>query len=770
MKFFLILILILFFISPNLSYAFSQSYEKNEAKLYTAVKHRDFKKAGFYLNYLLKTMPQDTKLLKLGIDIAIAQSDFEKALSYFNEIHKTVPLSFEDEEFLAFLYYKNGETTYALNIIEKLLEKDSENKELLHLALKYSAEQKDWDKAIFYNEKLLEDNPSDENLIKSEADLYLAKKKLNMAINSYENLVENYPKSEYKLELFNLYMVVKDFTKAQKVIEALYAEYPCCKNIITMYINSLSAQNKLDDAFCLVKKHCLQNTKEGAIICADKAMKNKDYNFASKYYLRAVNFDRENVDLKLKLAQSYRMMKNSEAAAQVYYDILSKDISNKDALLGLGYLKIDEKFYPQARQVFREILLKEPDYTPAKLGMVYSYANNGDNLNALKVLKQIPNNDNVRLLKANTYYQMGMPSDAKNVLKGMVTKEAEDLKYRIKRDEAITIIPGYKFFNQVLFEEFDLDYDEFSLSVVQGTKNNLKIFADCNIYSYDSGKILAEHLGTSKELSNVTTELKLGVMGRPEEKFEFNSNLGAKIFQFNQGYMLNTDSWIKHYFNDKSNIKLGFYRDNLEQTYVSAVGTKIKGVFTGQVSKNKLYFDYEYRFPHQFYSFINLGGGQMLAQNLQSNPFWEGTVGFGRLMYNNPNNKWVNFISLDITSHDSGYQYNNLLIIEGLDHIYGGYYCPNFFTSNTANLKIEGKIKKIRYGFKFSGGYQYNPEKEQIPLLSKAAYVYWPYIAWDVNDHVSLNLYYNYNNIANIVKNTIGFNIVFKGFEKKKQS
>ena len=762
MKKFLTLLIIFIFISPV--YAFSASYEKNEEKFHKAVEKRDFKKAGLYLDCLLKKTPENEKLLKLGIDIAIAQSDYQKALLYFNEIHKKTSLTPKDSELLAFLYFQNGNSKKALEVIEKLLKDDPENFDLLFLACNYSAEQKDWDKAIFYNEKLLGENPINETLLKNEADFYVIKEKFKMAINSYEKIVENYPKTEYKLDLFNLYMKMKNFSKAQKIIESLYIENPCNKRIIASYVNTLLLQNKLDDAAWLVIKHRLQNTKEGAIICADNAMQKNDYNCASKYYLRAIKFDKENDNLKLKLAQSYRMAKNFDAANQIYYGILSKDISNKEALLGLGYLKMDGKFYPQARSIFRDILEKDPNYLQAKLGIFSSYANNGESLSALKVLKQIPENDTVKFLKANTYYQMGMLSDAKKVLSGMITKDAEALKYQIAHDEAITITPSYKFVNNIFIDVSDLDYDEFGLNVTQGTRNNLKLFADCNIYHYDSGKLLCENLGGHNELSNVTTELKLGVIGRPKEKFDFNSNIGAKIFQFNQGYMINTDSWVRRYLNDKSSLKFGIYRDNLEQTYVSAVGTIINGVFTGQVAKNKLYFVYEHSFPNQIYSFADFGVGRMTAKNLSGNNFLEGTFGLGRLMYNNPNNKWVNTVNFDVTSYNIGYAKNNFLVLCGQNSSYGGYYCPNFFTANTAGVKIEGNIKKIklRYGFKFTGGYQYNPAAGQIKYFSKYLLTYYPYINWEINDHTNLKLYYIQSNLADIIRNIIGFNMVFK--------
>lgn len=758
------------------------AYEKVEIQLYKALDNKNFKKAEEHINFLLTQTPKDKKLLELRLDIAMAQNDFEKALLYFKQTHKGA-LSQEEEKQLAFLYSKNDNLEKSIEIIEKLLQKDAENKELLNLALDYSMEAKNWDKAITHNEKLLAFNPLDEKLNKNQAGFYSIKKDFNSAIKYYEILLENYPKLEYKLELFNLNMATQNFRRAQSIIEAIYSENPNDETVAKMYLNSLLAQDRVYDALRLVQKHKLENTLEGSTVQGDVSMLIKDYDLANKFYLKALKFDKQNNSTKLKLAQSFRMKKELNEASKFYCDVLSKDPSNKEAMLGIGYLNIDQKFYPQARRVFRNILTTDNNYIPARIGIANSYNDNGDQLQTLSTLNTITANDEAQLFKAKTYYKMGMLSDAKRTLNGLVSKDAEDLRYNIRRDQGIIITPSYTLFNQQLAQNYDLDYNKVGINVSQATKNNLNVFADYNMYVYSSGDIsatLPSNEVISNQLNNFTNEVRFGGMGRPKEKNEIRLDIGAKVFQFNLGAMLNTDSWIKHYFNDKFNLKAGFYRDNLEQSYLSAVGINTRDfvqntdIIFGQVANNKTYLEYEYRFPHQFYSFGRGAFGVMRGQNIQSNPYWEGMLGLGRLMYNNPENNWINIINLDFVSYNSGYQYNLLnLTVPGdtKGNVFGGYFSPPYFSANTVNIKLEGKIKKtgFKYGLKGFGGAQFIM-KSGAYTQSTATWGIAPYINYDFNDNVSINLAYNHFNYADIQRDIFTFKIICRGFKKRVKS
>lgn len=747
-------------------------YKKNEQNLYKALDARDFKKAENYLNSLLKEAPNDEVLLHLRIDLAVRENDFSKALLYFNELHKKSPITLEDEKILAFLHSKTNNPTKSIEIIETLLKKGAEDEEILGSAIQYSIAQRNWDKALYYNDKLLAHNPLDENLLRDKAYFYEKKGNLPEAVKSYKKLMEQYPQLGDKFELFNLSLAAKDFEQAQTIIKKLYEENPNDKQIINLYLVALLGQNKIDEAAAIVRKHKLEDTKEGAEILGDESIKNKDFFFARNYYSKAITLDKENIGLKFKLAQSYKAMKNNPETAQAYYNILAQDPKNKEARLGLGYINIEEKFFPQARKIFRDILAIDPNYTPAKMGIVHSYAFHGDSIDALRSLKQVPSSDDSKLFKAQTYYNMGMLSSAKQTLNGVVTKEAEALKNQIKDVQALRVSTNYTFFNEVFDEEFDLDYDKYGINAIQGIKHNLNVFADCNLYSYNSGKIHTAPSGLHRDFVNNTTELKIGVMGRPKEKYEFRADFGAKIFQFWQGGMLITDSWIKKYIDDNSSIKFGFFRNNVEQTYLSAVGIYIDNVFTGQIADNRLYTTYERRLPKQFYTFGTFVTGEYMGQNLRNNPYLEGTLGLGRIMYNNPENKWVNLVTLDATSLNTGFRFNNFVTIfnaAGTD-FFGGYFCPKFFTNNMANLRIEGQIKKMRYGLKYSGGYQYEPKYQQMPKISNYSFIYSPYIAFNLNDNLTANLTYSCSNLAMIVRNIFMVNFTYKFGGSKKQT
>ncbi len=740
-------------------------YQKKEMQLYQALDAKEFKKAENYINSLLKENPKDSKLLKLQLDITMALNDFKKALSYFEGLYGNSNLTVENQKLLAFLYSKNDNLQKSLEIIENLLQKEpGENKELLNLALDYSMAQKNWDKAVVYNEKLLAMSPSDEKLLKNQGNLYAIKKDYPNAIKSYENLLANFPKNDYKFELAGFYMANKDFKKAEYLFEELYNQNPNNSEILEAYLDSLTAQNKLCQALCIVKYNHLEFTKKGATVMGDAAMQNKDYYAARRHYARASHADKKDSMVKNKLAGSYRLLKERENAARIYHNVLCNEPSNKDAKLGMGYLDVDRKNYEQARHIFNEILLKDSEYVPAKVGIANSYIANGDNLQALSTLRSIPSNDEIKLMKAKTYYKMGMPSDAKKVLSGVITKDAEDLKYKIRRDEAIAITPNYTYFNQQLAQEFKLDYNKMGINVSQGIQNNLNIFTDYNMYVYSSGEL--QQFGTKEKLNNTTNEVRLGITGRPEEKNEFRADIGAKIFQFNQGHMLNTDTWVKHYFNDKFNLKLGFWRNNVEQSYLSAVGVFLDNALTGQVADNRSYIEYEYRLPKQFYSFGRCSYGVMKGKNLPSNPYMEGMAGIGRLLYNNPDVDGINTVNLDFVSYNSGYRYNLLNIYDNAGILYGGYFSPSYFSADTLNIKIEGKKKKLKYGLKSFGGAQFaiNPNKRT------STWGISPYISYDFNDNVTANIFYNYFNYADMQRNVFMFNIVIRGFRKRDKS
>lgn len=654
---------------------------------------------------------------------------------------------------------------------------------------------------------------------------------------------------------------------------------PLCTNPdiyekLRSYVDSLLAQNKTKEAYWVVKNNHLENTIEGYIVIGDMAILDKDYQTAVKNYKNAIELDPENLILQSNLAQAYRLLGYLNTSTKLYCEILNKDPNNIHAKLGLGYLEIDRKNFAKSRDIFCDILAKQSDYKPAKIGIIHSYLANGDSLKALEILKKISPDADVKLLKAQTYYSIGMYSDAlKNVpskhecelceskktgkvkknknktkvktkvsgiesaatgepkstiqpefiekkteeivpeksrivseeseakatteskekteiksetyetmpaesnlytvpglpehiysvvpesgklLRGGVYENAQDLKYQIQRAQAVTLTPSYSLLSQQLEDEFDLDYKQFGLQLAQNTKGNSNVFMQYNVIIYTSG--------SKTGLTNVTHEFRGGIQSRPKEKWEYRADLGVKVFEFNEGAMIISDSWIKHYFNDNFNLKAGYRRNNIEQSYLAGVGEFVDGVFTGRAADNKFYIEFEGKLPYGFYTFGRGAYGVIYAQNLLTNQYSEGMAGIGKLLYNNPKNKWINTFGVDLVTYNASYQYNLINIYNSVGKLFGGYFSPSFYNAETVNFKLEGDIKKwhLKYGVKGFGGIQTSMSPDSTTPTWGVA----PYLAYDLNDHITFNISYSFYNYASVQRNLFMVNAVIRGFRK----
>ncbi len=738
--------------SQNVSYKPKplSKFKIAEKKFYTSWQEKNYEKAQIYLQEMLKEQPNNKKLLKHKVDIDVLQNNFNNAIITFEKIKTS---SLNDTKFLAFLYSKTKNYAKALEIIEEKLKEYPKNKILLNLALEYSLAQKNWDNAIIYNDKLLALEPESENLLKTGADLYSIKKDFSKAIKYYEKLVKHYPKIEYKMQLANLYMANHEFSSAETVLENLYYKNLNNTDITKAYLSSLLAQQKTYDAYKIIRDNNLLNTKEGYIILGDLNLKNEKYNTAANNYFKALEIDPKDADTKNNLAFCYRMLGYITGAANLYNEVLYYEPENKEAKLGLGSLEIDKKNYKKSREIFKSILNEHPDYKQAKIAIAHSYIANNEKLSALEILDELPDNDETKMMKAQIYYDFTMYTNSKETINQTNTKKAKELKYQIKKDQAINITPVYGLFVSELADAFNLDYQKYGVKMSQNTDNNSNVFMEYNVYWYTSG--------FPYFLSNVTNEFKGGIQSRINKKLEYKADIGVKAFQFGGG-LINTDSWLKYYFNDKFNLKLGFYRNNIEQSYLSAVGQYIDGNFTGRTADNRLYLEFNANLAKQFYLFGKGSYGVITAQNLATNQYTEGMLGIGRRIYDNPKNKWVQTANFDIVSYNSAYQYNLLNIYNSTGVLYGGYFSPSYFNATTANIKVEGEIKNWHIKYCLSGFA--GPQISRSPDFVKLSWGFSPYLSYEINDYISLNASYIYFNFADVQRHYLTFNAIFRRF------
>lgn len=341
-------------------------------------------------------------------------------------------------------------------------------------------------------------------------------------------------------------------------------------------------------------------------------------------------------------------------------------------------------------------------------------------------------------------------------INGAVYEDRKELEYKKRRNEAITLVPTYSIFTQQLADQFRLNYIRGGINLYKNIDGNKLVFMGYSVMVYSSG--------SPQFLNNFVNEFRGGIQARPTDKWEYRADVGVKAFQFGDGAMLITDSWIKHYFNDKFNLKLGVMRNNIEQSYLSAVGEPIDGIFTGRAADNKFYLEAQGKLPHQIYSYARAAYGVIPAQNLITNQYFEGYVGVGKLLYNNPKNKWINTFATDVVSYNSAYQYNLLNIYSSTGALFGGYFSPSYFSANTLNLKLEGHFNKlpIRYGLKGFGGIQ----NALGPDQTTPTWGYSPYVSYAINDKISIYAAYNHFNYADVQRDQFIFSAVIKLFKR----
>lgn len=551
------------------------------------------------------------------------------------------------------------------------------------------------------------------------------------------------------------------YVRQESIVSMLQREPAESRNTLSVFCDCFLDVKELKEKYEDLKKLGQENSIEGLLIQADIAIIEKKYFQAERLYKEALELDKNNENIKNKLAFCYRKQKKYNLAEQIYNDLLQKNPDSLETQVNASYLQMDKKNYNNAIERFQKILRKNPDYKPARMGLAYSYISDAQYFSALEILNNMVNDEEVSSTKSYIYYTLGMYSDAKKNLNGYINKDTIELANQIKKLRAFTFTPSYTFLNQELTDTYDLDIRKIGLSVSEYGANNLRGFIDYGLYVYMSGPYKDNHF------EDVANEIKGGIEGRPTEKFAFRSDIGIKVFQV-QGGMLITDSYLKYYPNDNLKFKLGFFRNNLEQSYLSAVGVPIHGVFTGQIAINKAYLEAEGRLPNQFYYAMNFSGGAMTAQNLPTNAFVDSFVILGKNIYDSHDNKWIQHVALEAMTNNISYQMN-MFSIPGADppkNTFGGYFSPSFYNAETLNFRVEGSNKKLhlKYGLKCFLGYQ----NMFSPDASSLAYGIYPYAAYSLNDYLSVNLSYLYSNYASVLRHFFMISVDIKCFRKAK--
>ena len=502
--------------------------------------------------------------------------------------------------------------------------------------------------------------------------------------------------------------------------------------------------------------------------------------FACNYYERIITEvkqlieDEDFYNAQSEIEQLYNSKCRTNEVAGLYLHVLYKTkqycnaykvasendlLETPDGLMTQANMSIVQKDSTQARSVYDNILIKSSYDRFAEMSLNQNYISTGFELSGLNELAKLDKNYDTDFLKAKAYYNIELYEDAVRILKQMPqTDEVLQLQHEINRKRAYQLAFGYELYIQKLSEEFKLDVNKIAYSNSVYHKN-MQVYLDYIMYLYTSGRLPGQGY---EPHNNFTNEIRLGTQGRINKNFALKGDLGVKIFQ-DRGAMLLTDSWVKYYPNDNFNIKLGFHRNNTEQTFLSAVGVMIDNKFTGQIADSNLYVDSTLRLPYRSYFFNKTGIGLREGYNISDNLYWESLIGVGKLLRYDLSKPYLQKIALNIVSYNSGYQKNLENIYDSQGFLYGGYFSPIWYSDNTISLTLAGRANnKFSYGCGSFAGAQYS-HKPTNSMFIWGASVFGKY---KFSEHFSAELQYRYYKYANVVRNQLLFDVVISIFKK----
>lgn len=453
----------------------------------------------------------------------------------------------------------------------------------------------------------------------------------------------------------------------------------------------------------------------------------------------------------------YHFKKNAEA-----YQVAEENelLDTDEGLILQADMNLLDRDSSSSRSVYDNILIKGSYDNFAQLGLTQNYIYIGSPLTALGALVNVPKNQQTNFLKAKAYYNMEMYQEAYEILDNIEqSDEVISLKNQIKKRRAYQFVTGYELYVQKLNEEFKMDANKIAFSNSCYEKN-MQVYFDYVMHIYTSGVLPGQGY---EPLNNVTNEIRLGTQGRLKEKIALRADFGAKFFQ-DSGAMLLTDSWIKYYHSDNFNCRLGFSRNNTEQTFLSAVGVNIDNRFTGQVANNNLYINPVFRLPKRAYVVTKIAGGLRDGYNLPNNFYWEGLLGIGKIIRYDETKPYLQKIAIDLVSYNSGYQRNLQKIYDSKGYLYGGYFSPKWYSDDTVNLSFSGQLKKtnLSYGLGVFGGWQFADEPDQSLFIYGASV----HTKYNINDYLNCVLQYRYYKYANVTRNQLVFDIVINLYKK----
>ncbi|HSW53457.1 MAG TPA: tetratricopeptide repeat protein [Ignavibacteriaceae bacterium] len=425
---------------------------------------------------------------------------------------------------------KNQYYNKRISILEKELSVNPLDKKLNLELAQIFAEKKEYDSSQAIFSKLLNEYPSDEEVLYKFALVCLASGDLNTAYENAEILINKNPDNKNYQLLFGQIStwLNNDPESAKFYLETVLSKEPSNYSALSTLALLLIQNNQLADAEKYLGKLSQLNSRD------------PEY-FKLTYMMEAQKKINEDAEL-FRIAESAReqlLKKNCDEAIKLFKLYLSDANANPEVRKELAHAYLCKDDFENAISVYDRILLESPDdYLIAKERAKYFLWNKNYSmaLDEFTKLNRInPDDAEVKLLLGDSYAGLRDFDKAKEVYEELlvISPSSPMLKERLSWVEGPSYQGGFPVYTMLtpdfnyFTDNFDFLYSTYGLRLDLGITNYLTIGASAY------GGILS-----SDSLTNNISIYKGSIIGRFSKTVYASASLGSTLFPDDENQLL----------------------------------------------------------------------------------------------------------------------------------------------------------------------------------------------------------------------------------------
>ena len=274
-----------------------------------------------------KRMIQANKILASE---AFQRNELDEAKKYINRIHSLNPDDFEARKNLVYLYLKNKEWKKALKTVNKALEDEPENRDLLRMKASALYNLKDFEGLKREYKILYKQDPDNIETALTYAEILVGSQKSSEAVKIYERLLEKYPDDRRIYEaLIEVNERRLNLQGKRAVLRRMEGQFPGDKKVSTDIAATFEQEDKWGEARAV--------------------------------YDSLLVTGGDSLALQKKIAKTFVAQDSLQEAEKLYNQLYNHNNTDKDLVLRYGNVLEQASKWGAARTLYEEYLTIQKD-------------------------------------------------------------------------------------------------------------------------------------------------------------------------------------------------------------------------------------------------------------------------------------------------------------------------------------------------------------------------------------------------------------------------